>query len=148
MNAPARNAYAAYRKNEVAGLSPVEIVCRLYRKLHSKLQATREAIQEGKIAAKGESLSRALAIIAELQASLNLEEGGEIAANLNDLYTFLTMELSVVVLKSDLGKLAKAITIVETLVEAWEEIAAAKQHGNVVATRPEAGLQQSVNASY
>jgi flagellar secretion chaperone FliS len=122
MNAPARNAYAAYQKHEVEGLNPAEIIHRLYQKLHSKLQGAREAIKKGQAGPKGENLSRALAIIGELQASLNLEQGGEIADNLNGIYSFLIMELAMIGLHNDADRLAKVIRIVEPLLDAWEQV--------------------------
>jgi flagellar secretion chaperone FliS len=149
MHGPARNAYAAYRKNEIEGLTPVEIVCRLFQKLHLELEAAREAIQNKKIAAKGESLSRALAIIGELQASLNLEEGGEIAANLNGIYHFLILEIPMASVNNDAERLAKVIKIVGPLVEAWEQTAmAAKNQGKVIGVRPEAAQQCSIHATF
>ena len=44
------------------------------------LREARDAIERSDIAARARGVSRALAIVAELQSTLNLEEGGEIAA--------------------------------------------------------------------
>jgi flagellar secretion chaperone FliS len=147
MNAPARNPYAAYQKNEVNGLNPGEIVCRLYQKLHSKLRVAQEAIKREQTTARGESLSLALAIIGELQASLNMEQGGEIAANLNDLYSFLTMELVMAGLHNDADRVTKAIKIVEPLVEAWEQIVKKERSSGIAETpQPEASRPQFFHA--
>ena len=42
---------------------------------------------------QGEAVSKSLQIVAELQASLNLDEGGEVGAALFRLYDYVTMEL-------------------------------------------------------
>lgn len=123
MNAIARTACAAYQKQEVENLKPVEIVHRLYQQMHRKLLEAKEAILAGQTAARGESLGWALAIVGELQASLNMEEGGEIAANLNDLYYYLTREITLAGVHNDADRLNGALRTIEPLVEAWEEAA-------------------------
>ncbi|MFC1513063.1 flagellar export chaperone FliS [Thermodesulfobacteriota bacterium] len=123
MNALAQNAYAAYRKKDVETLRPVEIVSRLYSTLLLRLRTAEVAIDEGKVAEKGEAIGMAFAILGELQSSLDMEQGGEIAANLNDLYGFLFGELTFANLQNDKERLAGAIKAVVPLVEAWAELA-------------------------
>ena len=76
---------------------------------------------------KAEHLSRALAIVLELQNSLDMEQGGEIAVNLNDLYGFLVSDLMAANLKNDTRKIEEALKVVEPLLEAWTEIAKGKK---------------------
>jgi flagellar secretion chaperone FliS len=116
----------AYQKNELDNLTPVQIVARLYQALELSLKRGREAIIAGDPATKGEQLGRALAIIGELQAALNLEEGGEIGGNLNNLYFYLTAEITKVNLANDVLGLDNAIVTVKPLTEAWVELAAGK----------------------
>jgi len=123
MNACARNAYAAYQKNELESLSTAEIVVKLYEKLRVKLCSACEDIEAGRLASKAEAMSLAVAILTELQASLDLEQGGEIAANLNDLYGYLISELVVANMKNDTQKIRSSLKVVEPLLEAWIEIA-------------------------
>ena len=123
MNALAKNAYAAYRKNDVQNLRPVEIVSRLYSTLLSRLHTVGASIDSGNMAEKGDAMSLSFAILSELHASLDLEQGGEIAANLNDLYGYLFSELTMVNLHNDKDRLGKAIETIEPLAEAWAELA-------------------------
>ena len=127
MNAYAKNARAAYVKNDLENLSREEIVVKLYEALRIRLQAAIEEINDGNIAKKAEHLSRALAIVLELQASLDMEQGGEIAANLNDLYDYLVSDLLMANLKNDTQKIEEALKVVEPLLEAWTEIAKGKK---------------------
>ncbi len=124
MNAYARNAYV---KNDLENLGREEIVVKLYEALRVRLQSAVEEINDGNIGKKAEHLSRALAIVLELQASLDMEQGGEIAVNLNDLYTYLVSDLIMANLKNDTKKIADALAVVEPLLEAWTEIAKAKK---------------------
>lgn len=128
-SAIAQNAYAAYRKTEVETLRPVEIVSRLFSTMLLKLRSAHVAIEEGDVAVKGEALSMAFAILGELHSSLDMEQGGEIAANLNDLYGHLFTELTFVNLHSDPERLAGAIKTIAPLVEAWTELASSNTKG-------------------
>jgi flagellar protein FliS len=127
MNAYAKNARAAYVKNNLENLSQEAIVVKLYESLHVRLQAAIEELNDGNIAKKAEHLSRALAIVLELQASLDMEQGGEIAVNLNDLYSYLVSDLVTANMKNDKRKIEEALKVVAPLLEAWTEIAKGKK---------------------
>lgn len=119
-----QKACSAYKQNELNNLDPAEIVARLYRALGSSLVTARDAIVDGDVKIQGENVSRALAIITELHSALDMEEGGEISANLNDLYFYLTSEITQGNIASDPGMLDNAIRTVEPLTEAWVTLAA------------------------
>ena len=127
MNAYAKNARAAYVKNDLENLSREDIVVKLYQALRMRMQAAIEEIKDGNVGKKAEHLSRALAIVLELQNSLDMEQGGEIAVNLNDLYGFLVSDLMAANLKNDTRKIEEALKVVEPLLEAWTEIAKGKK---------------------
>ncbi len=122
MNAYARCAFDAYKKNEIMTLSPVGIISRLYSALLSTLEEARSAVNNGCIAAKGEAIIKAVAILGELQASLNMEEGGEIAINLFNLYDYMIWELTKANLKNDVSKIEEAISLVQPLLDAWSQL--------------------------
>lgn len=134
----------AYQKNDLVNLTPGQIVVRLYQALERALKMAREALVEGDVGPQGEQIGRALAIVAELQAALNLEEGGEIGENLNNLYFYLTEEISKANLANDVFHLDNAITTVKPLTEAWVELAAgkSKERSAPVGGRPEEARQQ------
>jgi len=116
----------AYQKNDLVNLTPVQIVSRLYQAMELSLKRAREAFIAGDFALKGEQLGRALAIVGELQAALNMEEGGEIGENLNNLYFYLIDEISKANLSNDEKHFDNAIITVKPLTEAWVELAAGK----------------------
>lgn len=134
----------AYQKNELANLSPVQVVARLFQALELSLKVAREALIDGDVGLRGEQLSRALAIVGELQAALNLEEGGEIGENLNNLYFYLIAEISKANLSKDVKHLENAITTVKPLTEAWVELAAGRsvEESVGVGGRPAEARQQ------
>ncbi len=92
-------AYNAYKKASVKTASPAELVVLLYEGAVKKLaSASSKFTADGKIpVAKIESFSadilRAQEIITELQVSLDMEKGGQIAQNLMSLYLYFNDEL-------------------------------------------------------
>ena len=67
-------------------------------------------------------IAKALAIVGELQQSLNLEEGGEIARNLDSLYFYVTDRLLEANVRGTVQPLDEASGVLSTLNEAWVEI--------------------------
>jgi flagellar protein FliS len=85
--------------------------------------AAKAAIARKDVAAKGEALSKAIAIIDEgLRAALNVEAGGEIAQNLMALYEYISMRLLHANLKNDAASLDEAARLLADLKSAWEEL--------------------------
>lgn len=119
-----QKACSAYKQNELKNLDPAEIVARLYQALGLSLVTARDAMTARNVRVQGEHVSRALAIITELHSALNMEEGGEISANLNDLYYYLTSEITQGNISNNPVMLDNAIRTVEPLTEAWVTLAA------------------------
>ena len=71
----------------------VQLIQMLFDGLIDSLSAAEGQIERNEIEAKGESISRAIRIVLGLQGSLDIEKGGEIAANLGDLYDYYTRRL-------------------------------------------------------
>ncbi len=92
-------AYNAYKKASVKTASPAELVVLLYEGAVKKLaSASSRFTADGKIpVAQIESFSadilRAQEIITELQVSLDMEKGGQIAQNLMSLYVYFNDQL-------------------------------------------------------
>ena len=71
---------------------------------------------------KGLCIDRAFAAIAELRNSLNLGEGRDVAQSLNNLYFYLTKQLSKANLENSIEPLEVVIEILTGLREAWDEM--------------------------
>ena len=72
----------------------------------------------------GKFLQKAQAIITELQVSLDMEKGGEIAKNLMSLYIYFNQELISVNIKHDKTKLEYIEQQMSELLKAWKEASA------------------------
>lgn len=114
---------ARYREMEIRTATPEMVIVKLYEGALRFIRAARSHQEAGHIAGRASSIAKALAIVNELQHSLNLEQGGEIARNLDSLYFFVTDRLLEANLRGSTASLDVASGILSTLNEAWVEIA-------------------------
>ena len=104
--------------------SPHKLVDMLYDGLLQAIAQARGAMARGEIALKGEQIGKAVRIIDEgLKPALNLEQGGELAANLNALYDYCSRRLTEANLRNDDAALADVARVIEPLAQGWKEIA-------------------------
>ena len=100
----------------------VQLIQMLFDGLIDSLSAAEGQIERKEIQAKGESLSRATRIVLGLQGSLDLEKGGEIAANLADLYDYCTRRLMHAKLKNDVEAVQEVKKLMGEIREAWAQV--------------------------
>lgn len=118
------NPYAAarYLESDVTHADPARIIVLLYEGAIFRIgQAAQEMAKQNTLAS-GIALYRALAIIAELRNSLNLEEGGEIARNLDRLYLHMHEELVKGHLARQPEPLERVRTLLTDLNSAWRQV--------------------------
>ena len=120
---PARAAQA-YVQTHVLSRSPLELVVMLYDGLLRFIGEAQSAIASQNLHGKREAMSRSLAILSELQSTLNMEQGGDVAGSLDSLYTYLNGRLLEGSLQNDIAPLDECARQVRTLRDAWSEIAA------------------------
>jgi len=113
---------AAYKDNAVSTQSRGRLIVMLYEGAIKALKQAVAQMQAGQVAEKGASISKALAILAELDASLNMEAGGEIAANLRSLYDFMFRHLTKANIRCDPQPVREVIALLEDLNEGWKAV--------------------------
>jgi flagellar secretion chaperone FliS len=123
MQATMSRAAQTYFQTQVQSQSPLELVVMLYDGALRFLQVAADATRRHDLVAKREGMSRAMAIIAELQNTLNLEEGGEVGRSLDALYTYITGRLVDANVKRDPAPIEEAIKLLRPLRDAWAQIA-------------------------
>ena len=108
----------------VVSASPHKLVVMLFDGALLAIANASKHLAAGQIADKGNAISRAINIIdAGLKACLNLEKGGELAANLYALYDYMIRRLLEGNLKNDAGALDEVATLLRDIRSAWEQIA-------------------------
>ena len=77
----------------IAAASPHGLIMMLLEGALERIAAARGRMVNGLLGEKAELITRTLAIVDELRGSLDLARGGEIAANLDALYAYISQQL-------------------------------------------------------
>ena len=101
MSSYARNSkLAAYQSisahGGVAGADPHRLVLMLMDGTLERLAIARGCMERrgrGDVGRKAQLLTQCVSMIGELRGGLNLQQGGELARNLSDLYEYMTRQL-------------------------------------------------------
>lgn len=124
MNAQA--ALNSYQKVHVdAGVqsaSSHRLVDMLFEGLLARIAQAKGSIQQKNIEMKGKKITQAISIVLALKDSLNLEKGGEVAANLDALYDYVQRTLWQANMKSDCDLLDECGRLIAPVASAWKEI--------------------------
>lgn len=118
------NELLAYQENRVMSQPPGRIVVMLYEGAIKFLKQAIIELEKGDFIAKGKSINRAVDIIQELNVTLNMEAGGEIAENLRRLYAFMVERLFQANFHKDPALIRDTIRLLEELNEGWKAAAA------------------------
>ena len=103
----------------VAGADNVQLIQMLFDGLIESLSTAKGHIERGSITEKSKSIARAGRIVVGLQGALDFEKGGDIARNLNDLYSYITRRLFHVNAHNDLAALQYIHTLMVEIRQAW-----------------------------
>ena len=108
-------------ETQILGASPERLITLLYAGARAAIGQARIHLQEGRIAERGAAISKAIKIVDEgPKMGLNMEAGGNIAANLALLYDYIVRTLLTANLKADVGQLDIADRLLADLAEAWQ----------------------------
>jgi flagellar protein FliS len=111
-------------ETEVHGASAHRLIGMLFDGLFDALAQAQGALSSGNRELKARTLSRAVRIIDEgLKASLNKEQGGELALQLTELYSYCCLRLTQANLRDDLSLLLEVRGLLLPVRDAWGAIA-------------------------
>ena len=122
------NAYARVGvETGVMGASPHRLIVLLYQGARQAIAQARMHLQNGdvtSVAERGIAISKAIRIVeGGLQASLNVEAGGEIGQRLNALYSYMARRLLEANIQHSETMLIEVDRLLATLEKAWIGIA-------------------------
>ncbi|HYG42051.1 MAG TPA: flagellar export chaperone FliS [Bordetella sp.] len=108
-------------ETQVLSASPQRLITLLFDGARAAIAQARLHLQAGRIAERGAAISKATRIVDEgLKTGLNLEAGGEMAANLANLYDYIVRTLLLANLKGDAAQLDTADHLLAELAQAWQ----------------------------
>lgn len=119
----ARNRVQAYRQSESAAIHPVKLIHMMYERVLTHLAFAEEAVAANDPRKRGENLSKAIALISELNAAINPQDESEPAAFLRGLYGAIMIELPKVALNNDVELVRQSARYIAELKKVWEETA-------------------------
>lgn len=117
------NGIAAYQETSVTTQGKGRLIVLLYDGAIKFMRLAIKELEAGNYEAKGRYITKAQDIINELNAVLDIDAGGEIAANLRKLYCFMNNRLTEANTKGDAQTIREVITIMEELNQSWKTIA-------------------------
>lgn len=124
----ANGAFDKYKRSKIITATGVELIVQLYDECIKNIQLAKVILSKDRklsldeIKDKTKSISKSVNIVTGLADSLDMERGGEIAADLSKLYEFVNMRLLNANLKNDPFMLNDALRVLHELRAAWEGI--------------------------
>ena len=116
------NGLGAYQETTVLTQDKGKLIVMLYEGAIKFLKLAQKEITGNNFEQKGILINKAWDIINELNASLDMEAGGEISENLRKLYSFMQTHLSEANAKNDVSIVQEVIDLLEELKEGWQAI--------------------------
>ena len=117
-----------YLDNDIASKvendNPHKIIEEILKDLKNNLSLLAHCLQNNDTIsrAKSDSFSKSLTAIYILQSSLDFQQGGEIAENLNKIYEFCRTTIIKSFSKKDFEAIKKLEPLIDEILEGWKEI--------------------------
>jgi flagellar protein FliS len=125
INHKALESYGAVKvATGVSGANSVQLIQMLFDGLLESLSTAKGHITHKDITEKSKALSRAGRIILGLQNALDFEKGGELATNLNELYTYVTRRVLHANMHNDLAAIDEVYGLISEIRQAWDTVPA------------------------
>ncbi len=117
------NKYAAiHNESIIEDASPHKLIQMLMNGFLMRVNAAKGAIQRQDYQEKSLQISKAIGIVGGLIDGLDLEKGGDIAANLKDLYEYLNIQLFKASADNSIEILDEVAGLMKEIKSAWDAI--------------------------
>jgi len=133
----------AYKKASVNTLDQTKLIIMLYDGAIKNASFAVEHMKSGQIEKVHECLIKTKNIVTELMATLNMDRGGDIAKNLQSLYSYMFSQL----IEANMNKKTEPVVIVIDLLKelraAWTQINSKKKNDAKTQNTPGKGMKQN-----
>lgn len=102
--------------------SPHKLISMLLDGALGSLAKAKGSIEREDIQERTRHLNKASEIVVGLKGSLDLEKGGEVAANLNDLYDYMISGIMSANRNSDVEKVQELMNLMLEIKQGWSEM--------------------------
>ncbi|TRO20797.1 flagellar export chaperone FliS [Ectopseudomonas mendocina] len=107
----------------VVDASPHRLIQMLLEGGLTRIAQARGAMERGQTALKGELIGKSIAIVAGLRDSLDLQQGGELAGNLDGLYEYMIARLTEANISNEPTVLEEVAGLLRDIKAGWDAIA-------------------------
>ena len=133
----------AYKKASVNTLDQTKLIIMLYDGAIKNASFAVEHMKSGQIEKVHDCLIKTKNIVTELMATLNMDRGGDIAKNLQSLYSYMFSQL----IEANMNKKTEPVVIVIDLLKelraAWTQINSKKKNDAKTQNTPEKSKMQN-----
>jgi flagellar protein FliS len=121
-----RGSLQAYKKvsvdSQLSEASPHKVIQMLMAGAIERLVQGKAAMEQGNIPVKGERLGKALDIVISLRSCLSMDEGGDVAQNLDQLYEFMISQITLANAENNPQAIDDVVDIIREIKSAWDQI--------------------------
>lgn len=107
---------------EIGEAFPSRLIVMLYDEAINSLLAAMDAISLGDIEARFNATTRTVEVVSELYASLDMENGGEIAETLAALYGHIIAQMPTLNFSNDVMLADQLINLLRPIRDSWNEL--------------------------
>ena len=133
----------AYKKASVNTLDQTKLIIMLYDGAIKNASFAVEHMKSGQIEKVHDCLIKTKNIVTELMATLNMDRGGDIANNLQSLYSYMFSQL----IEANMNKKTEPVVVVIDLLKelraAWTQINSKKKNDAKKQNTPGKGMMQN-----
>jgi flagellar protein FliS len=108
----------------VASSDPHGLILMLMNGALERIAKARGCIANKAYAEKAQLIHRTVSIIDELRNSLNLQAGGELATNLDNLYEYMCRQLLKATVENNVAPLDEVTKLLSQVRDAWQQVPA------------------------
>jgi flagellar protein FliS len=134
-----------YKRTEITTADKGRLIVLLYEGAITFLVRAGDALQKQDYEAKCNFLNRAQDVITELNSSLNMNEGGEVAAGLRKLYNYMSEQLVKAKIKDDPKLIEVVVEMLSSLLAAWRQVVVSPEAASALERAAETQQTGSTN---
>ncbi len=116
-----KSAYQKYKKTSVESAGRETLLIMMYEAAIRNVKKAIAAAEAKDIAGRGQNIGSAFDIVMELNNTLDHKVGGDLAKNLEQLYMFMTDQLTKANATGQVKPLQDVLKILEILLSGWRE---------------------------
>ncbi len=104
---------------QAAAANPHQLVIMLIDGLLDEIERVRGHLSAGRLAEKGAGINKCMNILIGLDSALDMDNGGELAENLHQLYDYCQVELYQASVQKQAERLDNVETVMNNIREGW-----------------------------